>query len=54
MARKLVIVWSSLCHRSALPPELALFPWDIAKAEFGFVRADLVAYLAVLVIRLSQ
>ena len=36
------------------PPELALFPWDIARAEFGFARADLVTYLAVLVIRLAQ
>ena len=36
------------------PPELALFPWDVAKTEFGFARADLVAYLALLVVRLVK
>ncbi len=37
-----------------LPPALAPFPWDLAEAELGFGGADLLAHLAMLVVRLVK
>lgn len=35
-----------------LPSALASFPWDLLQAKLGFAGADLVATLAVLLVRL--
>jgi len=35
-----------------LPPDLTSFPWDLAEVELGFAGADLLAMLAMLVVRL--
>lgn len=37
-----------------LPLDLTSFPWDLAKAELGFAGADLLAVLAMLVVRLAK
>lgn len=37
-----------------LPPDLRTFPWDLAEAELGFAGADLLAVLAMLVVRLVK
>ena len=37
-----------------LPEDLTSFPWDLAKAELGFAGADLLAVLAMLVVRLVK
>lgn len=37
-----------------LPPDLTPFPWDLAEAELGFAGADLLAMLAMLVVRLVK
>lgn len=35
-----------------LPPGLTTFPWDLAKTALGFTGADLLAMLAILLVRL--
>lgn len=35
-----------------LPPELTAFPWDLAKATFGFTGAEILTLLGVLMVRL--
>jgi hypothetical protein len=35
-----------------LPPDLTTFPWDLAKSALGFAGADLLAILAILLVRL--
>ncbi len=35
-----------------LPPVLAAFPWDLATTSLGFAGADLLAMLAILLVRL--
>ncbi len=37
-----------------LPPDLRTFPWDLAETELGFAGADLLANLAMLVVRLVK
>ena len=37
-----------------LPPALRAFPWDLAEAEIGFAGADLLALLAMVVVRLVK
>ncbi len=37
-----------------LPPDLRIFPWDLAETELGFAGADLLANLAMLVVRLVK
>ncbi len=37
-----------------LPPDLRPFPWDLAETELGFAGADLLAHLAMLVVRLVK
>ena len=37
-----------------LPPDLTPFPWDLAETELGFAGADLLANLAMLVVRLVK
>lgn len=37
-----------------LPSALASFPWDLAQARLGFAGADLLATLAVLMVRLAN
>ena len=37
-----------------LPPALATFPWDFAEAELGFAGADLLSFLALLMVRLVR
>lgn len=34
-----------------LPPDLTTFPWDLAKTALGFAGADLLAMLAILLVR---
>ncbi len=35
-----------------LPPDLTTFPWDVAETVLGFAGADLLAILAILLVRL--
>lgn len=35
-----------------LPPDLTTFPWDLAKTALGFAGADLLAMLAILLVRM--
>lgn len=37
-----------------LPPALATFPWDLARAELGFAGADLLSFLTLLMVRLVR